>query len=357
MAKKFSELKGVTLIQTIHGETKTVYMAYDNKEYKYEIKSEGDRMYMLDRQNNYEIVELIVKLIIKSWNGKVEISAVKSTDAEKVKNYIPHHYGYSDSGSSNYRKYFINFESRGNRSHYGLFFTELKEAEKYQKQLRDHLAFIYLKPGDPVYVVLDNSKLITAEVSATKESFEDNHQTFHLGLKGIGTALFSHMMYEERASELLEDYFYTYKMDFKDVVNDGVERRYYTPEAKFYLKKEDAEKSIKDSEQRKRKSATDKYLKQLENHDGKPISHSDKKGKQLHYGDRVAYAVSGGSSYPRISFGVVKGESKERVSIVDEEKDRNGNEEKHSVSPRCILLIEEAKYNTNSGYAFVKSKE
>ena len=56
----------------------------------------------------------------------------------------------------------------------------------------------------------------------------------------------------------------------------------YDDKVRVYLNEKDAIKSIKDSERRKKKSATDKYLKSMENHDGKPISHHDNLGSELH---------------------------------------------------------------------------
>ena len=344
MAKKFSELKGISLSVIRGGKQETVNYAY--KDEKCEIVSYGDTIYMLDKENNYEIVELVTMKARRDYRNIVRINAVKAKDIDKAKDYIPYYYDTKDYGS-----YLIKFDARGNRSHYGLFFTDIKEAEKYQKQIREGLAFIYLKQGDPVYLVLGGKELMTCEVNSIREDKETGGQEqFLLDLKGLGVAIFDQMRYEERATSLLETYFYTYKL-VTPYKFDGI---------KFFIRKEDAEKSIKETEQRKKKSATSKYIQKLENHDGKPISHTDKQGKQLHYGDRVAYAVSGGSSYPHISFGIVNGESKERVSIVDETpitmRDGKTIEEKHSVSPRCILLIKEAEFNEKSNYSFVKSK-
>lgn len=344
MAKKFSELNGISLSVIRGGKQETVHYAY--KDEKCEIVSYGDTIYMLDKANNYEIVELVTMSARRDYRNIVRINAVKAKNIDKVKDYIPYYYD-----SSGYEYYLIKFSARGNRSHYGLFFTDIKEAEKYQKQIREGVAFIYLKKGDPVYLVLGGKELMTCEVNDIREGKETGgHDQFVLGLKGLGIAIFDQMRYEERATSLLETYFYTYKLGLP----------YGHDDIKFFIKKEDAEKSIKEAEQRKKKSATNKYIQKLENHDGKPISHTDKQGKQLHYGDRVAYAVSGGSSYPHISFGIVNGESKERVSIVDETpitmRDGKTIEEKHSVSPRCILLIKEAEFNEKSGYSFVKSK-
>jgi hypothetical protein len=345
MAKKFSELKGTSLIVIRGGKQETVYYAYEDEKCKFE--SYGDTIYMLDKANNYEIVELVTMRVSRDYRNIVRINAVKAENIDKVKDYIPYYYDTKSYGS-----YLIKFSARGNRSHYGLFFTDIKEAEKYQKQIREGVAFIYLKKGDPVYLVLGGNELMTCEVNDIREGKESGgHDQFLLGLKGLGAAMFDQMRYEERATGLLETYFYTYKLELPYEQRDGI---------KLFVRKEDAEKSIKETEQRKKKSATSKYIQKLENHDGKPISHTDKQGKQLHYGDRVAYAVSGGSSYPYISFGIVNGESKERVSIVDEIPItmRNGEtvEHKHSVSPRCILLIKEAEFNEKSGYSFVKSK-
>ena len=344
MAKKFSELKGMSLSVVRGGKQEIVRYAYEDE--KCEIVSYGDTIYMLDKANNYEIVELITMRVRKDWQNIVHVGAVRHENIDKVKDYIPYYYNTDYCGD-----YSIRFEARGNRSHYGLFFTDIKEAEKYQKQIREGLAFIYLKKGDPVYLVLGGKELMTCEVNDIRECKETGgHEQFLLDLKGIGVAMFDQMRYEERATGLLETYFYTYRLKLH-YGHDGI---------KIFIRKEDAEKSIRETEQRKKKSATNKYIQKLENHDGKPISHTDKQGKQLHYGDRVAYAVSGGSSYPHISFGIVNGESKERVSIVDETpitmRDGKTIEDKHSVSPRCILLIKEAEFNEKSGYSFVKSK-
>jgi hypothetical protein len=361
MAKKFKELNGVLLTETYaprEGEAKTkqVRFAYDSKNYSYKIEETGDTMYMLDYRNNYELVELIVKVKFLHYNGMVYINACKASDADKVKDYIPYH--YSNSETKKYAQYFIKIHSRGSRSHSGLFFTTEKEALEWQKKLRAGECFISLKPNDIVYLAINNKDIIDARViktvatkkSDTSEWFEKTQ--FEIHLDGLGFVFLDGLRFEDKASEILDTAYYTYNLD--GLKQNGYE---YGSTVKLFMKRADAEKSISDSVKRKQKSATVKYLKSIENHDGKPISFSDKNGKQLHYGDRVAYAVSMGSSAPFISFGIVKGESKTRVSIVDEtEKDHDGNLEKHSVLPGSILLIKEAEFNTNSGYSFVKAK-
>jgi len=360
MAKKFKELNGVTMIETYapmdkEPEVKEVLFAYDSKYYSYKVDSEGDTMYMLDYHNNYELVELIVKRKQTCYDGVVCIKACKASDADKVKDYMP--YAYNDK-ENNYSKYFIKFSARSSRSHSGLYFTTEKEALEWQKKLRNGECFISLKAGDVVYLVVGSKDIIEANVTRAvnvdkgepNDWFEDTE--FDLHLDGLGYLFFDNLRFEDKASDALEIRFYTFNM--RGLRELGY---IYGASVKAYMKRADAEKSIADSVKRKQKSATVKYLKEIENHDGKPISFTDKLGKQLHYGDKIAYAISGGSSAPFISFGVVKGESKTKVSVVDEvKKDYEGNFEKHSVVPTSILLIKEAEFNTTSGYSFVKAK-
>ena len=245
MAKKFSELKGTSLIVIRGGKQETVYYAYEDEKCKFE--SYGDTIYMLDKANNYEIVELVTMRVSRDYRNIVRINAVKAENIDKVKDYIPYYYDTKSYGS-----YLIKFSARGNRSHYGLFFTDIKEAEKYQKQIREGVAFIYLKKGDPVYLVLGGNELMTCEVNDIREGKESGgHDQFLLGLKGLGAAMFDQMRYEERATGLLETYFYTYKLELPYEQRDGI---------KLFVRKEDAEKSIKETEQRKKKSATSKYI-------------------------------------------------------------------------------------------------
>ena len=286
-----------------------------------------DKIFMLDKNNNFEIVEILVKGVSHDWRrGIIRIAACKMSDYEA-------------------QKCLFEFFTRGNRTHSGLFFTNIEEAEKYQKQLRNGVGLAFLKSGDKVYLTVDN-EIKEEEVVKTFFTDETYHSYFNIELKNIGTIFFESMAYEERATELLDTGFYTYELD----------KKYRGKNVKIFVNKSDAEKSIKDSLSRKQKSATVKYIRDIENHDGKPISFCDKKGKQLHYGDKVAYAVSRGNSAPFISFGIIKSESKTRITVIDEEKDFFNKEIKHLVSPGCLLLIEEAKVNSSSGYSFIKTK-
>ncbi len=337
MAKKFKDLHGVLLVETRtdeHGNVLSMRNAHsvlNAKEFEYTIEDYGDKLFMLDKNNNFEIVEILIKGISHDRRGITRITACKMSDSEALKN--------------NELKGLFRFSTRGNRTHSGLFFTNIEEAEKYQKQLRNGVGFALLKSGDKVYLTVDN-EIKEEEVVKTFFIDEDYHHYFQIDLKNIGSILFESMAYEERATELLDTGFYTY----------GLDEKYRWKNVKIFVNKSDAEKSIKDSLSRKQKSATVKYIKDIENHDGKPISFCDKKGKQLHYGDKVAYAVSCGSSAPFISFGIIKSESKTRITVIDEEKDFSNKEIKHLVSPGCLLLVEEAKVNSSSGYSFKKTK-
>jgi hypothetical protein len=356
MAKKFKDLSGVSLVETYtyrdqEPRIKHTTFAYASDSYKYEIEKDGDTLYMLDRKNNYEIVELIAKRVSINYRGAASIKACLASDNVNMKGYIPYCYG---SGDEKYKEHLITFCIRGNRSHSGLFFTTIEEATEWQAKLRNGECFISLKPGDTVYLVVNGKYLLEKKVARVGEANPDGsgwygNTEFVLTIEGIGSALLDNLRFEDKASDLLDIKYYTYQMNFKKDYGYGCD-------IKIFMKKSDAEKSISDTAKRKQKSATVKYLKEIENHDGKPISFTDKKGKQLHYGDRVAYAVSGGSSAPYISFGIVKGESKTKVSILDEDKGHDGKDVKHSVYPTSVLLVKEAEFNTNSGYSFVKTK-
>lgn len=352
MAKKFKDLSGITLIETYiyrdeEPRIRHTTFAYDNVHCKYEIEKDGDTLYMLDSKNNYEIVELIAKRVSINHGGAASIKACLASDKVNMKDYIPYCYG---SGDEKYKKHLITFCVRGNRSRSGLFFTTIKEATEWQAKLRNGECFISLKPGDTVYLVVNGKYLLEKKVAGVGEANPDDggwygNTKFVLTIEDLGSALLNNLRFEDKASRLLDMNYYTYQMNLKKDYGHGCD-------IKIFMKKSDAEKSISDIAKRKQKSATVKYLKEIENHDGKPISFTDKKGKQLHYGDRVAYAVSGGY----ISFGIVKGESKTKVSILDEDKGHDGKDVKHSVYPTSVLLVKEAEFNTNSGYSFVKTK-
>ena len=153
----------------------------------------------------------------------------------------------------------------------------------------------------------------------------------------------------------------------KALENKLSDRWRFTTTVRIFLNEKDAIKSIKDSERRKKKSATDKYLKSIENHDGKPISHTDNLGSALHYGDTVAYIRRVGiNGHPELRKGVIVGEAKTTITVFDEDEKKNGkpgrwrrdaNEEslgKHSLQPQSVLLFKLAEVNERSGFILTK---
>ena len=137
---------------------------------------------------------------------------------------------------------------------------------------------------------------------------------------------------------------------------------------KIFLDEKDAVKYINDSVKRQKKNATDKYLKSIENYDGKPIALKDNAGSDLHYGDTVVYIRRiGYNGHPELRKGKIVGESKTTIAIFDEDERKEGiptgwlrerNKEtdgKHYVQPQSVMLFKLTEVNTNSGFVFVKS--
>lgn len=305
------------------------------------IDYEGDIFYMLDDTNNFEIIPVIVKQRYKDWNTR---RIRYSKDIEGTKTFVPGAYR-SDELAKNYEKV-INkikyFEYKGNRSHIGRFFTTEDEAKEWQAKLREGKCFKLLKPGTVVYYISSETQDKPIAVTFTEiKNHEHRENEYEICFGDNGYLIIGESIWEDKLSEQIDKCFYDYR--FKG--DEGWNRR-------FFIDEKDAIKAISERKNRKQKSATDKYIKAMSNHDGKPISFTDKREKQLHYGDTVAYAVSGGSGSPFISLGKITGETKTRVNV----DDLYTKGRKHSVLSCCLILIEEAKVNVNSGYSFVKTQ-
>ena len=369
-APKFNELNGVSLTETYtnrNGEKKVsiTRFAYPDKNYSYQIDSTGDTMFMLDAEHNYDIVELIVKYITIYVGGYTYIRACKASDAEKMKNYIPYHYGASDKNRE-FAPYLIKFELRGSRSHGGLFFTSREEAEKWQAKLRNNECFVSLKKGDKIYVVENGVNIYEVEVNSIEEIYDGadsnywNHHKFVIKTKDNGSIKLNNTRYEDKASDMLDSKFYpSLKLNGEECY-EGI---------RLFMKKSEAEKAVADTAKRKQKSATVKYIKKMENHDGKPIAHHDNLGRELHYGDTVAYIRrTGYNAHPDIRMGVIVSESKTKITVLDDDEKKNGKpagwrgdrieetDGKHSVEPQSVLLMELVKVDKTSSYTFVKAK-
>ena len=280
----------------------------------------GDTMYLLDLENNLEVKKAKLDRIVK-WYGEETYEFELSNK-------------YSVRGCVKARSKCKN-----------LFTTE-EEALAFKDSVeKGEKVFYTVKKGDTAYIVFNG------ENEVKKATFVNNYP--------------------------IKDYL---KMSFGGKViqvggchggcaleNKLSENWTYSDKVRVYLNEKDAIKSIKDSERRKKKSATDKYLKSLENHDGKPISHHDNLGSELHYGDTVAYIrKTGYNAHPEIRKGVVIGESRTTITIFDEDEKKNGkpagwrrdaNEEsrgKHSLQPQSVLLFKLAEVNEKSGFILTK---
>ena len=342
MAKKlFKELNGVRCDVTYTGVKGMRALQVPH----YTVTNTGDTLYYIDINNNFEIVNVICKYICNRWRNKCEIFVCFEKDAEKYKDYVPAAHSLK---AENAPKDFIVSTGKSNRSHNGLLFTDFKEAQEYQAKLRQGKAFFQLKAGDTVYAVSGDAsevaKLTIKKIAISRETYEKS-DSLCIYFDGKGDITLGHTRYEDKAGDLLDDRFYCHNLK-------GF-RRWDSGNSYFFTSEEDANKLLSDRAKRKQKSATVKYIKQMENYDGKPIKHRDSNNNDLHYGDKVAYAVSGGSSSPFVSIGKVIGETEQKVTIQDTAKK---DEQNHNVYPCSVILIEAAKTNVKSGFSFVNAK-
>ena len=226
------------------------------------------------------------------------------------------------------------FSYKGRRSHYGLFFTTEEEALEWQAMLREGKMFAGLKKGDKIYCVSD---IYTEEPHEVTLLEITNHRTEHpnqyeLHFENEGEVYIGTSIYEDRSNEQLDAFFFTYASCLGRNV-------------KLFLNEADAVKFIAETNKRKKKSATNKYIKQIENHDGKPIEHKDNLGNELHYGDTVAYIRrTGCNGHPEIRIGVIVDESKTKITVFDKDEKEKGirnkqTDGKHSVEKQSIILI------------------
>ena len=337
MAKKtFSELTGVRYELT--RDKNKFGIGYNDK---CTITGEGDNIYAIDIDNNFEIVNAICKKIYHYYRSRCEVWYCLESEAEKFKNYCP-------GGSYNEKmpKGMHLATGKSNRTHNGLLFTDIDEAKEYQAKMREGKTFFQLKNGDTVYAVGGSaSEVKKLTVSETETREEYNKEYFFIFFKGGGHVKMRHLRYEDKAGILLENDMYFSDIDGLDRWGKGAGNTY------FFVNENDAAKLLSDRAKRQKKSATDKYIKKMENYDGKPIKHHDSNENALHYGDKVAYAISGGSSSPFISLGKIVGETEQKITVEDVAKKDEPN---HNVSPYSVILVEVAKTNVNSGFILNK---
>lgn len=280
----------------------------------------GDTMYLLDLENNLEIKKVKLDRIVK-WYGE-ETYEFELSNKDNVRGCVKA------------------------RSRCKNLFTTEEEALAFKASVeKGEKVFYTVKEGDTAYIVFNGENEVKKATFVNNYSIKD-YLIMSFGGKVIqvggchgGCAL------ENKLSE-----YWT-----------------YSDKVRVYLNEKDAIKSIKDAERRQKKSATDKYLKSIENHDGKPISHHDNLGSELHYGDTVAYIRRIGiHGHPELRKGVIVGEAKTTITVFDEDEKKNGkpgiwrrepNEEshgKHSLQPQSVLLFKLAEVNEKSGFILTK---
>ncbi len=285
---------------------------------KFKDCQQGDTLYLLDLNNNLNIKEVVLERESK-WYHKASYDMIFKG-------------GIRVSGC-------IDGRSRNSN-----LFTTLKEATEFKESINNgkYKPFYAAKKGDSIYVVIDGSD----EVKKTVITQNGGYLRFILDEER------SIYMSSYELENKVSHYYYA----------DGHKRVTY----KVFLNEADAEKSIKEADKRQKKNATIKYIKSLENHDGKPLLLKDNAGNELHYGDTVVYIRRiGCNNSPELRIGKIVGETKAKINVFDEEEKTNGKPKrygtgveetcgKHLVDVRSVMLHKLAEVNTKSGFVFTK---
>lgn len=285
---------------------------------KFKDCQQGDTLYLLDLNNNLNIKEVVLERESK-WYHRASYTMVFKG-------------GISVSDC-------IDGRSRNKN-----LFTTLKEATEFKESIDNgkYKPFYAAKKGDFIYIVIDGSDEVKKTVITQNGEYLrfilDKERSIYMGSCEM----------ENKVSS----YFYT--SDHKHVTY------------KVFLSEADAEKSIKEAEKRQKKNATMKYIKSLENHDGKPLLLKDNAGNDLHYGDTVVYIRRiGWSNSPELRIGKIIGETKAKINVLDEDEKANGKPNRygtaavetcgeHLVDVRSVMLHKLAEVNTKSGFVFTR---
>ena len=242
-----------------------------------------------------------------------------------------------------------------NRSRNNCLFTMLEDANELLKKINNGETLFSVTKGSTMYLVKNGDNTVY-KVPIDNITISDSG------------ALHYHYNFEGRKT-----YFYVYpEGKFSNcVLNEIYVGRSVEPSGyirvRLFASEDVANKYVEKAAKEQEKRATEKYIKQMQNHDGKPISHQDNLGHDLHYGDTVAYIRRiGYNAHPEIRVGKIIGESKMKITVLDEEEKTNGKptgwlrgntektDGKHSVEKQNILLLKLAKVNTNSGFIINK---
>jgi len=278
----------------------------------------GDELYLLDLSNNLEV--MVKKLDVKSYS-----------------------YGYS-SFTIRFRNTpdFAVHHCIGGRSRCNNLFTTEEEALMYKQLIEDgHPVFMDVNLGEIVFVVEDKSCELKRAVISRIEG------------KTLGVSFDDMVSIVNISGEELNN---------KIRVDDWRNHMKYN----LFLAEADARRCIRESERRREKAAVDKYMKKIENYDGKPIAHKDNLGAELHYGDTVAYIRRVGiNGHPQLRKGIIVGESKTKITVFDEDEKKNGkptgwqgrrieeSDGRHMLEPHSILLMKLVEFNKKSGFSFI----
>lgn len=290
---------------------------------KFKDLKKGDCIFLIDEKNDFKI-------------EKAEINGIK--------NYKDSNYVTLKTSSDVYD--FLH----GDWSREGLVCTEEKVATDFvEKVIKKKKLFATLKPGDNIYIASKNEKSYGAVTFVNVignrliiESKSENAAKLEINLCD------KHSLYSDSCSVDI------WRLRaYKWGENSWCERIFVNEKGvKSYLRK------IKE---RREKKAIDKYVDNISNH-GKPISLVDNKGNQLHYGDKVAYVRRNGlHAHTDISFGIVTGEYKTKIKILDEEEMKIGkpnadwwnseagpfikSDGMHALEPQNVVLISSGSEN------------
>ena len=282
----------------------------------------GDTMYLLDLENNLNVKKVTLREIAR-WYGQ---------DSYRC-----------DVGL---KDHLINGCVKTRSRSENLFTTE-EEALAFKASIeKGEKVFYNVKKGDTAYLILDGYNEIKKATFASDFSPTD------------------YIKVSYGSEEVTEDFG---SSSGRNALDNKLYEYGWSGNVRLYVNEKDAEKSLKDAERRRKKNATDKYIKSIENHDGKPILLKDNDCSDLHYGDTVVYIRRVGyNGHPELRKGVIIGESKTTITVFDEAEKQDGkptgwrgernkdSEGKHSVQPQSVMLFKLAEVDKKSGYSFVK---
>lgn len=294
-----------------------------NKMKKFKDLKKGDCIFLIDEKNDFKI-------------EKAEINGIK--------NYRDSNFVTLKTSSDAYD--FLH----GDWSREGLICAEEKVATDFvEKVIKKKKLFATLKPGDNIYIANKNEEsygtVTVANVignSLIIESKNKNADEIKINLYD------KHGLYSDSYSV------FTWRL----TVNGWGEKSWCE---RIFVNEECVKSYLRKIKERREKKAIDKYVDNISNY-GKPISLVDNKGNQLCCGDKVAYVRRNGlHAHTDISFGIVTGENKTKIKILDEEELKIGkpnvdwwNREEgpfiksdgiHALEPQNVVLISSGSEN------------